>query len=268
MQLQRCRDGERSVYLLQDSSGSFRRAVSFEEALTGGGEPVSATDAARLQQQLLVPCEPSKIICIGVNYRKHAEEMNKQVPDEPLVFSKPPTSLLPHDGTIILPLESEEIHYEAELAVVIGKRCRRVAAEDAQSVIFGYTLMNDVTARDLQRRDVQFTRAKGFDTFAPTGPAIVTGLTSSALHIRLRVNGEERQSSPVSDMIFSVEQIIAHVSAVMTLEPGDIIATGTPSGVGELRDGDVVEVEIAGIGVLRNRVQKEHAAHEGAARDA
>lgn len=260
MQLERCRDGESLVYLLTLDDGSTGTAATFAEAIAGAVTAVDSTRAALLRRHVVAPCEPSKIICVGLNYRQHAAEMGKDIPPEPLLFSKPPSSLLAPEGTVLLPAESQEVHYEGELAIVIGQRCRRVAAEDAHTVIFGYTLLNDVTARDLQRKDVQYTRGKGFDTFAPVGPRIVAGLTPSALHIRLRVNGIERQSSSVSDMIFSVEEIIAHVSAAMTLEPGDIIATGTPSGVGALHDGDLVEVEIAEIGVLRNSVKNEHAA--------
>lgn len=254
MQLQRRNDGTTNVYFMLEDGEIRGKSTTFEAAVSADFLPAHDANPAG---PLLVPCEPTKIICIGLNYRQHAEEMNKEIPAEPLIFSKPPSSLLAHDGAIVLPLESSEVHYEAELAVVIAKRCRRVKAADADSVILGYTLLNDVTARDLQRKDVQYTRGKGFDTFAPVGPQIVTGLRPENLHIVLRVNGEVRQSSPVSDMIFSVAEIIEHVSAAMTLEAGDIIATGTPSGVGELHDGDVVEVEIAEIGVLRNTVWAE-----------
>lgn len=254
MQLHRRTEDGSPYYFISEGETLRGKAVTFGDAIAGILEP--ALQGSTLAASL-VPCEPSKIICIGLNYRQHAEEMGKAIPDAPLVFSKPPSSLLADQGEIVLPLESQEVHYEAELAVVIGRRCRRVKAADAESVIFGYTLLNDVTARDLQRKDVQYTRGKGFDTFAPVGPRIVTGLDPNALTIQLRVNGELRQSSPVSDMIFSVAQIIEHVSAAMTLEPGDIIATGTPSGVGELKHGDVVEVEIAEIGVLRNTVRDE-----------
>lgn len=260
MQLQRRTENGSPYYFVYEGETLRGKASRFVDAIAGVLEP--AEQASTLAAPL-VPCEPSKIICIGLNYRQHAEEMGKAIPEEPLVFSKPPSSLLADQGEIVLPLESEEVHYEGELAVVIGRRCRRVKAQDAASVIFGYTLLNDVTARDLQRKDVQYTRGKGFDTFAPVGPRIVTGLDPNALEIELRVNGEVRQSSPVSDMIFSVAQIIEHVSAVMTLEPGDIIATGTPSGVGALKHGDVVEVEIAEIGVLRNTVRDERVAAKG-----
>lgn len=257
MQLERRDLSTHSVWLVFNGNDAIGTALTFQDALAArlNADP-SAIQAAR-NGKILAPSIPSKILCIGLNYRKHAEEMNKALPEEPMIFSKPPSSVLDPEGTIVRPPESKEVHYEGELAVVIAKRCRRVSAANAHEVIAGYTLLNDVTARDLQRKDVQYTRGKGFDTFAPFGPRIVTGLNPEELNITLRVNGEVRQSSPVSDMIFTVAQIIEHVSNAMTLEPGDIIATGTPSGVGELNAGDVVEVEIPEIGVLRNRVENE-----------
>lgn len=257
MQLERRDLSTHSVWLVFNGNDAIGTALTFQDALAArlNADP-SAIQAAQ-NGKILAPSIPSKILCIGLNYRKHAEEMNKALPEEPMIFSKPPSSVLDPEGTIVRPPESKEVHYEGELAVVIAKRCRRVSAANAHEVIAGYTLLNDVTARDLQRKDVQYTRGKGFDTFAPFGPRIVTGLNPEELNITLRVNGEVRQSSPVSDMIFTVAQIIEHVSNAMTLEPGDIIATGTPSGVGELNAGDVVEVEIPEIGVLRNRVENE-----------
>lgn len=252
MQIQRRSDGAHAAYFVYDGDTLVGRADSLKDALNQRLQPV---DDLLVWGELLVPCTPTKIICVGLNYRKHAQEMHKALPTEPLLFMKPPSALLAHQGTILRPPESQEVHYEAELAVVIAQTAKHIVVEDAASVIAGYTLLNDVTARDLQRKDVQYIRAKGFDTFAPVGPTIVTDLEPEACHIRLRVNGEERQSSPVSDMVFSVEEIVAYVSRMMTLEPGDIIATGTPSGVGELRAGDVVEVEIEEIGVLKNDVR-------------
>lgn len=251
MQLQRRSDGETSRYFVFRHGELLGHALHLDDVLL---DRLDRAPSALIDAPLTVPCEPSKIICIGLNYRKHAEEMGKELPAEPLIFSKPPSSLLPDGGMIELPSLSEEVHYEGELAVVIGRRCRDVRASEAEAYILGYTLLNDVTARDLQRRDVQYTRGKGFDTFAPVGPQIVSGLRPEDLQLELRVNGELRQSSPVSDMIFSVAEIVEHVSAVMTLELGDIIATGTPSGVGALSEGDEVSVTIPEIGVLRNTV--------------
>jgi 2-keto-4-pentenoate hydratase/2-oxohepta-3-ene-1,7-dioic acid hydratase in catechol pathway len=207
--------------------------------------------------RLLAPVRPTKIVAVGLNYRDHAAEMRKALPEEPLLFSKPPSALLDPGGTILLPPESAEVHYEGELAVVIGRRCRRVRREDARGAILGYTVMIDVTARDLQRKDVQYTRAKGFDTFAPLGPWIDTVADPRDLAIETRVGGEVRQRSRTRELIFTVDELVAFVSRVMTLEPGDVISTGTPSGVGALRDGDEIEVEIESVGVLRCRVAAE-----------
>ncbi len=201
---------------------------------------------------------PTKIIGVGLNYRAHAEEMKKPLPDEPLLFLKPPSALVGPDDPIVRPRGAwREIHYEGELAVVIGKRARRVTRDKARDIIAGFTCMNDVTVRELQRKDVQYTRAKGFDSFAPCGPRVVSGIDPSRLRIETRLNGEVRQRSTTADMIFDVPTIIAFVSRVMTLEEGDIITTGTPPGVGPLFAGDIVEVEIEGIGVLRNPVIEE-----------
>jgi 2-keto-4-pentenoate hydratase/2-oxohepta-3-ene-1,7-dioic acid hydratase in catechol pathway len=196
---------------------------------------------------------PSKIIGIGVNYRAHALEMGKGLPEEPLMFFKPPSALLPHGGQIERP-SYERVDYEGELGVVIGRRARHVARERALDFVLGFTCINDVTVRDLQKRDGQWARAKGFDTFCPIGPRIVAGLDPSRLTITTRVNGELRQQSTTADLIFDVPQLIAFASAHLTLEPGDVITTGTPAGVGNLAIGDRVEVEIEGIGVLSNTV--------------
>jgi 2-keto-4-pentenoate hydratase/2-oxohepta-3-ene-1,7-dioic acid hydratase in catechol pathway len=209
------------------------------------------------QVELLAPVVPGKIVALGRNYAAHAEEHDAQVPEEPLIFLKAPSSLLDPGGGIALPALSERVEHEAELALVIGRRCRHVRAEDAWEVLLGVTCANDVTARDLQRKDGQWARAKSFDTFCPLGPAIVTHLTPSqieSLELLCRVNGKIRQRGNTSQMVFSIPEILAYVTAVMTLEPGDVILTGTPSGVGPLRAGDEVEVEIEGVGLLRNRV--------------
>ena len=197
---------------------------------------------------------PSKIIGIGVNYRAHAVEMGKPLPEEPLMFLKPRSALLPEGFPIERPAGYDRVDYEGELGVVIGQRARRVSRERALDHVLGFTCINDVTVRDLQKKDTQWTRAKGFDTFCPLGPRIVAGLDPSALRIVTRVNGAVRQDSSTSDLIFDVPALIAFVSSHMTLEVGDVISTGTPSGVGNLEVGDVVEVEIEGIGTLRNPV--------------
>ena len=202
----------------------------------------------------LVPVFPTKVIGIGLNYKAHAAEMGKPLPDEPLMFLKPATAIINPGEPIVLPPQSARVDFEGELAVVVSKRCRNITAEEAKDYILGYTICNDVTARDLQFKDVQYTRAKGFDTFAPLGPYLVTELDSSNLQIETRVNGAVKQLGSTSDMIFNVPQLIAFVSSVMTLAPGDIITTGTPPGVGPLQKGATVEVEIEGIGVLANPV--------------
>jgi 2-keto-4-pentenoate hydratase/2-oxohepta-3-ene-1,7-dioic acid hydratase in catechol pathway len=210
--------------------------------------------AALTEVCLLAPCQPTKILAVGLNYRTHAAEAGYDVPPEPLLFFKPPSSVIGPFAPIVYPILSQQVDYEGELAVVIGQRVRNVSPEKAHDFVLGYTCGNDITARDLQRRDDQWTRAKGFDTFCPLGPCIVTDLDPGHLAIRTRVNGEIRQSTSTADMVFSVAELIAYTSQVMTLEPGDVILTGTPSGVGPLQPGDVVEVEIEGIGTLRNPV--------------
>lgn len=206
------------------------------------------------EARLLVPCVPTKIVCVGRNYADHAKEMESTPPPEPLLFLKPPSALLPSGGSIVYPPQSRHVDFEGELAVVIARRCRRVARADALGVVLGYTVMNDVTARDLQRSDGQWSRAKGFDTFAPLGPCVVDGLDASRLRLRTMLNGKVRQDGSTSHMLFDVPALIEHISAAFTLEPGDVIATGTPSGVGPMEPGDEVTVEIEGIGALTNRV--------------
>ena len=203
---------------------------------------------------LLAPLTPSKIICVGRNYSAHAQEMEAKVPESPLIFLKPPTAVIAHGEAIVLPPQSQQVEHEGELTVVIGKRGKWIPAEHALEYVFGYTLGNDVTARDLQRRDGQWTRGKGFDTFCPLGPWVETDLNPADLILTCHVNGEMRQMASTHDMVFSVSQLIAFVSSVMTLEAGDIIMTGTPAGVGPLTAGDVVEVAIEGLGILRNPV--------------
>lgn len=204
--------------------------------------------------RLLAPVEPGKIICVGRNYAEHAREQNVEVPEIPILFMKPPSSVIGPGDKIILPPQSRQVEHEGELAVVIGRAGRWIAAEDALKHVLGYTVANDVTARDLQRRDGQWTRGKGFDTFCPLGPWIETDLDPADVLVQTRVNGEMRQMASTREMIFSVEQLIAFISSVMTLQPGDVILTGTPAGIGPLLDGDVVEVSVEGIGSLSNPV--------------
>jgi 2-keto-4-pentenoate hydratase/2-oxohepta-3-ene-1,7-dioic acid hydratase in catechol pathway len=197
---------------------------------------------------------PSKIIGIGQNYRAHALEMGKGLPEQPLMFLKPPSAMVASGGQIERPGGFARVDHEGELGVVIGQRARRVRRDRALDYVMGLTCVNDVTVRDLQKKDGQWTRAKGFDTFCPIGPRIVAGLDPSNLHLVTRVNGEVRQDSSTSDLIFDVPTLIAFVSEHMTLEKGDVISTGTPAGVGNLVPGDTVEIEIEGIGILRNTV--------------
>lgn len=203
---------------------------------------------------LLAPCKPSKIVCIGLNYRDHAEEMKLELPQEPLLFLKPPSSVIGPAEPIACPDWVGRVDYEAELAIVIGRRVKNVREEEAGDAIFGYTCANDVTARQLQKKDGQWSRAKSFDTFCPLGPWIVTGLDVTNIALSLILNGETRQESDTAQMVFGPRQLVAFVSRVMTLEAGDVILTGTPSGIGRIVPGDRVTVRIQGIGELTNTV--------------
>ena len=206
--------------------------------------------------KLLAPCRPSKIVCVGRNYVDHAKELGNPVPEEPIIFLKPPSAIIATGEPIVYPPISSLVSYEGELGVVIGQRARHVAAAEALDYVLGYTCVNDVTARDLQKKDGQWTRGKGFDTFCPFGPWIVRreDLTLESLRVRTLVDGALKQDAPVTDMIFPVNAIIAFITQFMTLEPGDLVATGTPPGVGPLEPGSTVSVEIDGVGVLRNPV--------------
>lgn len=203
---------------------------------------------------LLAPVFPTKIVCVGRNYAEHAAERGAEVPDEPVIFLKPATAVIGPGAAIVIPPEAKEVHHEAELAVVVGTVSRRVAAEDAAAHILGYTAANDVSARDLQRKDGQWARAKGFDTFCPLGPAIETELDPAELRIACSVDGELRQEASTADMVFGVAELFAFVTRVMTLLPGDVILTGTPAGVAPIHPGNRVEVEVEGIGILSNPV--------------
>jgi len=200
---------------------------------------------------------PTKIVCIGRNYAAHAKELGNDMPERPMLFFKPPSALVANGDAIVLPHASSRVEYEGEIGVVIGRRLRRAVADEAEAAIRGFTCVNDVTARDLQKTDGQWARAKGFDTFCPVGPRVADGLDWRSLGVITRVNGEERQRGRTSEMHFAIPDLLAYISGVMTLEPGDLVATGTPAGVGPLTDGDVVEIEIAGVGVLSNPVRTE-----------
>lgn len=204
--------------------------------------------------RLLTPCVPSKIIAVGKNYPSHVKELSSPTPTEPILFLKPPSALLPPNGNIIYPSMSKRVDFEAELGVVIKKRVQGISPEEVDSAILGYTCINDVTARDLQKKDGQWTRAKSFDTFAPVGPWIVTDLNPVDLRVESYLNGERKQSGRTSEMIFDILTLICFISKVMTLEPGDLIATGTPAGIGPMKKGDTIEIRINEIGTLKNQV--------------
>ena len=235
--------------------GSIVRVFDAEANLnalpaTPGNQQVSLEEVT-----MLAPVTPSKIVCVGRNYLEHAAELGNKRPAEPLLFLKPPSAVIGDGDTIELPKESERVEHEGELGVVIARRARHIAAdEDPLSYVLGYTCVNDVTARDLQRQDVQFTRAKSFDTFCPVGPIIVDEINPLDAEVATRLNGDVKQLARTSSMAFSVPFLIRYIAGIMTLNPGDLIATGTPAGVSPMKHGDVVEIEIEGIGVLRNSV--------------
>ena len=204
--------------------------------------------------EILAPCQPTKIVALGLNYRSHAEELKMKLPEEPLLFLKPSTSVIGPNKNIVYPAMSHRIDYEAELGVVIGKEAKSISEDKAKEYILGYTCFNDVTARDLQGKDKQFTRSKGFDTFAPMGPWIETELDPCNLKVESYLNGELKQSGTTVDLVFSVFYVVSFISKVMTLLPGDVIATGTPAGIGPMKVGDTIEIVVEGIGTLKNEV--------------
>ncbi len=218
-----------------------------------GGTPEGAA-VPLADVRLLAPVEPSKVACVGRNYRAHAKELGNEVPVEPMFFLKPSTAVVGPGDEIRCPPQSKEVHFEAELAVVIGRTLTRATPVEARMGIFGYACLNDVTARDIQRAEKQFTRAKGFDTFCPIGPVVETSVDPLDLGVICRLNGQERQRGSTRDMVHDVFALVSYVSQVMTLLPGDVVSTGTPEGVGQMQRGDWVEVEIPGIGLLRNPV--------------
>jgi 2-keto-4-pentenoate hydratase/2-oxohepta-3-ene-1,7-dioic acid hydratase in catechol pathway len=249
---------EQTSFGLLENGGIY--PLSIEEAynlprLTQPPE-LSGKPYGQDEVKLLAPVISSKIVCVGRNYKDHAAELGNPMPDEPLLFLKSPSAIIGHGEIIRLPGASSRVEHEGELGVVIGRRTHRLSdSENPLDYVLGYTCVNDVTARDLQRRDVQFTRAKSFDTFCPIGPFIVTGLDPFDLQVETRVNGQVRQSGRTAAMAFPVSYLIRYISHVMTLEPGDVISTGTPAGVGPLLEGDVCEVEVEKVGTLSNPVQ-------------
>jgi len=228
-----------------------------EVAYTLGMENLEKKEVYPLEDvKILPPVSPSKIICIGLNYRDHAVELNMDLPEEPILFLKPASSIIGHGDEIIYPPQSKQVDYEVELAVIISKKAKNVRTVDALDYVAGYTILNDITARDLQQKDGQWTRAKSFDTFCPLGPWMENDFDPRNQKISLSVNGELRQESNIKNMIFPVEELLSFISHIMTLNPGDVIATGTPSGVGSLNVGDVVEASVEEIGVLKNKIAR------------
>jgi len=269
MRIARAEYGSLRAYgILLDDDSFVPVAATLEELVSNLSDAIEENDVAVARQRaaddpvpaesyrLLAPCEPSKIVAVGLNYRDHARELGQALPDEPIIFLKPPTSVIGPGDTIVLPPESSRVDYEAELAFVVGKRARRVSEADAPGHILGYTCANDVTARDLQQKDGQWTRAKSFDTFCPLGPWIETSFTCEGKRISSAVNDVLRQDSTLDNLIFKPHELLSFISSVMTLEPGDVVLTGTPAGIGKLFSNDRISVTIDGIGVLANIVSE------------
>ena len=245
--------------LIEEAAGTSTITRTLDRFPAGIGD-FESSQAGKLplgEVRLLAPTQPSKIVCVGRNYREHAKELNHEIPTSPLIFLKPPSAVIANGDEVRRPhTVSQRVDHEGELGVVIGRRCFAVRDdEDVRSYILGYTCVNDVTARDLQNKDGQWTRAKGFDTFCPIGPFIADGLDPwKGVHLETRLNGQIRQSGTTADFIFPLDVILRYITSVMTLEPGDVIATGTPAGVGPMQPGDVVEVSVDGVGTLRNPI--------------
>jgi 2-keto-4-pentenoate hydratase/2-oxohepta-3-ene-1,7-dioic acid hydratase in catechol pathway len=254
--LYRIAQGDTTGYAVE-RDGEIRRAIPTNgDIFTGYATGDVLADGLR-SARLLAPVRPSKIVCVGLNYKDHAAEVNKPLPAEPLLFIKPSTAVIDPGAPILLPPGVGRVDYEGELAIVIGRRAHRVPRARAWEYVFGLTCLNDVTARDLQNKESQYTRCKGFDTFAPLGPCILLNANGDARTVETRVNGTRRQSSSTTQLIFGVEQLVEFITFVMTLEPGDVISTGTPSGIGPLTHGDEVTVAVGGIGELTNPVRAE-----------
>jgi 2-keto-4-pentenoate hydratase/2-oxohepta-3-ene-1,7-dioic acid hydratase in catechol pathway len=232
----------------------FGDVLKVESADGHGLAPKNGTHIPLEELSLLPPVAPGKIVAVALNYRAHAAEMKKPVPEEPMFFMKPSSAIIGDEGVIVLPPDSADVQHEGELGIVLNRPLKNATPEEARSAVLGYTCVNDVTARDIQRKQNHYTRAKGYDTFCPVGPFVVAGIEIEDLRIRLRVNGEVRQDGRTSDMIFGPWKLLSFISHIMTLQPGDLVSTGTPPGVGTLRAGDHVEVEIDDVGILRNQV--------------
>ena len=258
MKIQRWCIGDRTPFVAIDADERPLELFDNFDALisrNGRKDPAALVVAVEGKTGVLAPTEPSKIVCIGRNYGLHAKELGNPLPEQPLLFLKPNTAVIADGQTIELPERSNEVHFEGELAVVIAKKAKNLTLDEAPSAILGFTMMNDVTARDIQRSEGKFTHGKGYDTFAPLGPTIVTDLDPEALVLKTTVNNEVKQSSGCHDMIFKVPQLIVFITSIMTLLPGDVISTGTPAGVGPIVDGDLVRVSITEIGTLTNPVR-------------
>ncbi len=261
IKLARIPNGTSPFYVVKKGN-DFRRlempVADFYEAYFSESEIVLG-DPLALPEKLLPPVEPTKIICVGLNYRAHAEEQGKALPPEPLIFMKPTSALIGHGGQVVLPPQSELIHHEAELAVIMGRQAKNIAPDCVNDFIFGYTCANDVSARDIQRMENKYTRGKGFDTFCPLGPYVIdrASFKPSENNIHLKVNGELRQSCGFDDFIFDIPTAISFISKIMTLNVGDVILTGTPAGVAPIVDGDGLEISISNIGTLRHSVYRE-----------
>jgi 2-keto-4-pentenoate hydratase/2-oxohepta-3-ene-1,7-dioic acid hydratase in catechol pathway len=254
--LYRVRQGTETFYAI-DRGGELRRAIPSDGSIFAGYSPGPVIGGGVGSVTVLAPVIPSKIVCVGLNYRDHALEIGKPLPADPLLFIKPSTAVLDPGRPILIPPGVGRVDYEGELAVVIGRRAHRVPRARAWDYILGLTCLNDVTARDLQNKDSQYTRCKGFDTFAPFGPSIAVGLGPEPRGVETWVNGTKRQGSSTAQLIFGVEDLVEFITFVMTLEPGDIISTGTPSGIGPVIAGDVVTIKVEGVGELQNPVQNE-----------
>lgn len=255
--IQFLRDGKEKTGLLENKQVTELTCSTIEAINLASIQKFKKTHVYSLDDiKINPPVSPSKIVCVGLNYRDHAAELNMDLPEEPIIFLKPPTAVIGHLEDIIYPGSSKQLDFEAEIGIVISKEAKNIKENDADEFIGGYIVFNDVTARDLQQKDGQWTRAKSFDTFAPIGPCIETELDPMNQNILLKLNGEIKQNSSTKNMIFDVYELVEFISNIMTLKPGDVIATGTPPGVGPMNVGDTVEVEIEGIGVLRNFVEK------------
>lgn len=245
------------TFYAAEQAGELRRVVLNGADIFNGYAPGAPVRGGLAAVKVLAPIRPSKIVCVGLNYRDHAAEVAKALPAEPLLFLKPSTSVLDPEAPIKLPPGVGRVDHEAELAVVIGRRAHRVPRARAWEYVFGFTCLNDVTARDMQNRETQYTRCKGFDTFAPIGPCIATGVNGEPRGVEGLVNGARRQASTTGCLIFPIDYLVEYITFVMTLEPGDVISTGTPSGIGPLQAGDVVTVRVEGVGELTNPVESE-----------